>query len=296
MRTRSTYAAAENQQMSDEGAVGPIRHCKSCATEDNSRMVQCDKCDDWYHFNCVGVNYDIVHHDWLCHGCEVAKGAKKKTSKNVPGAVLPVSTYTSANPTIRVTSAPLNVVPKMPANLPALPSLSQSANTHVSTLTNVPSNLMFPPLSVNHASHAPIPSHTVNVNTLLPPSTFALPNTVVSPSTVAHQNPYPGTAIHSSCLTTSSNRNQQIPSIANIPLASSTIIPATVPLTGQFLSTQSKLTYVQARNNAEQGFGDTASQHSGVSKKSVKQKQLQLELQRLDDERKLQEQEDTRKR
>ncbi|XP_058840055.1 uncharacterized protein LOC131695549, partial [Topomyia yanbarensis] len=56
------------------------------------------------------------------------------------------------------------------------------------------------------------------------------------------------------------------------------------------------LTSVQARNNAKQGFEDIASQHSGVSKTSTKQRQLHLKLQMLDEERKLQEQEDAKRR
>ena len=31
------------------------RTCKSCRGPDTDDMVQCDKCDKWHHFECVGV-------------------------------------------------------------------------------------------------------------------------------------------------------------------------------------------------------------------------------------------------
>ncbi|XP_055632691.1 uncharacterized protein LOC129773142 [Toxorhynchites rutilus septentrionalis] len=61
-------------------------NCRICNSEDDSRMVQCDNCDGWYHFACVGVSQEIEHQDWICTECESAKssqenalGAKKKT-------------------------------------------------------------------------------------------------------------------------------------------------------------------------------------------------------------------------
>ncbi|XP_062538393.1 uncharacterized protein LOC134206681 [Armigeres subalbatus] len=50
------------------------------------------------------------------------------------------------------------------------------------------------------------------------------------------------------------------------------------------------------RNNKCQGFEEASSQHSGASRRCTKQKQLELELELLDEERKLQEEENARKR
>ncbi|XP_055914878.1 uncharacterized protein LOC129948078 [Eupeodes corollae] len=43
--------------------------CQSCNDADNSQMVQCDECDGWHHFKCVGVNASIEDKDWKCKEC-----------------------------------------------------------------------------------------------------------------------------------------------------------------------------------------------------------------------------------
>lgn len=32
-------------------------------------MVQCDKCDQWYHYECVAVNSGVADVSWSCEGC-----------------------------------------------------------------------------------------------------------------------------------------------------------------------------------------------------------------------------------
>ncbi|XP_055630329.1 uncharacterized protein LOC129771064 [Toxorhynchites rutilus septentrionalis] len=51
--------------------------CPICKKFDNSRMVQCDDCNDWFHFDCVGVTEDVENHDWSCSQCTEAKKAAK---------------------------------------------------------------------------------------------------------------------------------------------------------------------------------------------------------------------------
>ncbi|XP_055628954.1 uncharacterized protein LOC129770265 [Toxorhynchites rutilus septentrionalis] len=51
--------------------------CPTCKKYDNSRMVQCDDCSIWYHFDCVGVTEDVENHDWSCLQCTEAKKAAK---------------------------------------------------------------------------------------------------------------------------------------------------------------------------------------------------------------------------
>ncbi|XP_055538877.1 uncharacterized protein LOC129726192 isoform X1 [Wyeomyia smithii] len=43
--------------------------CPLCRFPDNSQMVSCDECRQWYHFSCVGVTEAIADHDWSCQDC-----------------------------------------------------------------------------------------------------------------------------------------------------------------------------------------------------------------------------------
>ncbi|XP_065094204.1 uncharacterized protein LOC135714762 [Ochlerotatus camptorhynchus] len=49
--------------------VTRFSHCELCNERDNSRMVQCDGCDTWYHFSCVEVSRDIANYSWMCPQC-----------------------------------------------------------------------------------------------------------------------------------------------------------------------------------------------------------------------------------
>lgn len=41
-------------------------NCNKCGLKDTDRMVQCDRCDKWFHFECVGVNSDVANVSWYC--------------------------------------------------------------------------------------------------------------------------------------------------------------------------------------------------------------------------------------
>lgn len=63
-------------------------NCRTCNSVDDSRMVQCDNCDGWHHFACVGVSQEIEYHDWICAECDSlaqrnAFDAKTKLSKDL---------------------------------------------------------------------------------------------------------------------------------------------------------------------------------------------------------------------
>ncbi|XP_055842840.1 uncharacterized protein LOC129909789 [Episyrphus balteatus] len=58
-------------------------NCKSCTNADNEDMVQCDSCNDWHHFECVGANADIEDKDWYCPKCI------QLSTENPGGAPLP---------------------------------------------------------------------------------------------------------------------------------------------------------------------------------------------------------------
>ncbi|XP_062557204.1 uncharacterized protein LOC134222068 [Armigeres subalbatus] len=44
--------------------------CKSCNRPDAAEdMVACDKCNDWWHFGCAGVQASICERSWQCPNC-----------------------------------------------------------------------------------------------------------------------------------------------------------------------------------------------------------------------------------
>ncbi|XP_058457574.1 uncharacterized protein LOC131434649 [Malaya genurostris] len=43
--------------------------CEICQKPDNSCMVACDTCGQWFHFVCVGVNSSVQDEDWNCKKC-----------------------------------------------------------------------------------------------------------------------------------------------------------------------------------------------------------------------------------
>lgn len=47
--------------------------CKTCEGADTEEMVQCDKCDGWFHFSCVGVSEEVADKSWSCTNCVTAK-------------------------------------------------------------------------------------------------------------------------------------------------------------------------------------------------------------------------------
>ncbi len=43
---------------------GPARLYCLCKTTDENNMIGCDKCDEWYHFACVGID-QVTHNHFL---------------------------------------------------------------------------------------------------------------------------------------------------------------------------------------------------------------------------------------
>lgn len=56
------------------------RTCKSCKGPDSDEMVQCDICDKWHHFGCVGVTEEVADHSWSCPKCVSAKWVQRSGS------------------------------------------------------------------------------------------------------------------------------------------------------------------------------------------------------------------------
>ncbi|XP_055590411.1 uncharacterized protein LOC129742523 [Uranotaenia lowii] len=44
--------------------------CSLCKDPDNNHMVQCDRCQSWYHYQCVGVGDSVADRSWLCPSCD----------------------------------------------------------------------------------------------------------------------------------------------------------------------------------------------------------------------------------
>ncbi|XP_065083433.1 uncharacterized protein LOC135705588 [Ochlerotatus camptorhynchus] len=78
----------------NESSVILYDACKICGSSENSRMVCCDTCGDWFHFECVGVDESIAKVDWNCKDCEakrVAQGAASSSTSVAPAKKNPTS-------------------------------------------------------------------------------------------------------------------------------------------------------------------------------------------------------------
>lgn len=64
-------------------------NCKKCSERDNDDMVQCDGCDHWYHFECVGVDNNVADVSWNCEHC--------KNTSSIANIVSLSSTHISNN-------------------------------------------------------------------------------------------------------------------------------------------------------------------------------------------------------
>ncbi|KAL9707009.1 hypothetical protein quinque_010527 [Culex quinquefasciatus] len=53
----------------------PDENCPYCGLPDEAdrEMVQCDRCDVWYHFRCAGVTRAVKHQSWFCGPCQAER-------------------------------------------------------------------------------------------------------------------------------------------------------------------------------------------------------------------------------
>ncbi|XP_055605676.1 uncharacterized protein LOC129753853 [Uranotaenia lowii] len=50
-------------------------NCLACSRPDGARsMVACDACDNWWHFDCIGVTESVANRSWICGTCEKKRG------------------------------------------------------------------------------------------------------------------------------------------------------------------------------------------------------------------------------
>lgn len=57
--------------------------CPACAKpDDGSPMIGCDQCDDWYHWECVGITVPPSEEEqWFCVRCIAKKKTHRKRKK-----------------------------------------------------------------------------------------------------------------------------------------------------------------------------------------------------------------------
>lgn len=68
------------EQESQKGGDTSGDVCQACRKCDTKAMVQCDECDMWSHFKCVGVTEDIEDYSWVCLKCQSAKQIQQPAS------------------------------------------------------------------------------------------------------------------------------------------------------------------------------------------------------------------------
>lgn len=59
-----------------------LYNCESCNSIDTDEMVQCDKCNAWFHYECAGahITHDVANYSWNCEKC--IRGQIKMTLRN----------------------------------------------------------------------------------------------------------------------------------------------------------------------------------------------------------------------
>ncbi|XP_062708532.1 uncharacterized protein LOC134288256 [Aedes albopictus] len=85
----------------------PGRTCQVCRGMDTDEMVQCDDCQKWHHFQCVGVTQQIENFPWSCAKCGIAKGVQESIS--TAGAH-----QGSGGVSVRLSEVDLNSLPVLP--------------------------------------------------------------------------------------------------------------------------------------------------------------------------------------
>lgn len=251
-------------------------------------MVQCDECDRWYHFECVGVTQEIQHHDWICSSC---LGERHRSTSNPPNNI--TSDTAKAK---RHSLPPSTTEPVSNQHVPVINIPRSQADQFV--LNNkLPIMYTYAPTNTIISLTAP----DTSLVTVTAPSAASLSNDFPSSSLVS-KNVEP---VNTSRITFCEFQPTNAPRVL---LSSSSVIQT--PLTSR-MSTQPvhqatvpsmETTRVPPLNNPQQNLNqgpvDTSRQSSKApsSKMSTSQRRLQLQLQMLDEERKLQEEEETRRR
>ncbi|GBP03412.1 hypothetical protein EVAR_71356_1 [Eumeta japonica] len=90
------------------GSIGKNDNsCKKCSEKDTDDMVQCDLCDQWFHFGCAGVDQNVANISWSCEYCNGA------TSVATTGFVTNTSTPTSTSAQNTIGQQPTQHAPEI---------------------------------------------------------------------------------------------------------------------------------------------------------------------------------------
>ncbi|XP_073821452.1 uncharacterized protein [Musca autumnalis] len=164
--------------MSHQEGLKSNFNCNKCNEVDNDDMVQCDKCDKWYHFNCVGVNSSVSEVSWSCDGCNLNKETTSMEENQSAANTIGLLNVPQA------TSSPTNA-----GELLQMASKTTSGTggriptaSTTSTSVNRPTNTLFQGKAKDNRTNT-VPSSLVPVNS------SAITGTHSSTSNINQQNP-----------------------------------------------------------------------------------------------------------
>ena len=58
-------------------------HC-ICRKHSFGKMIECEECKEWFHFECVNIDEENVPEEWICEDCEQKLKKDKDKSKKSP--------------------------------------------------------------------------------------------------------------------------------------------------------------------------------------------------------------------
>ncbi|XP_062556690.1 BRD4-interacting chromatin-remodeling complex-associated protein-like [Armigeres subalbatus] len=125
-------------------------------------MVCCDRCDEWFHFICVGVNEDVANRSWSCPECSASINP---ASQLPPPPTSP--TATTGEPPIR---------PPSPSPPPIHPSRTPTPRPRNSMIQTPP-----PPQVSTDLPPVPSPRPRAHGSHMIPSSTFQRSQGLLTP-------------------------------------------------------------------------------------------------------------------
>ncbi|XP_065094740.1 uncharacterized protein LOC135715349 [Ochlerotatus camptorhynchus] len=154
--------------------------CRACQGPDTEEMVQCDVCDRWHHFSCVGVSEEVADKSWSCTNCVTAKWVQrtKAASDGAPIkedviqnrrslqdlSIGKIVTSTRGNPVIpsattsqkSAKSLTVPLASHHPAPLVPVPDQKQQTSTHSIDIPLIGSGIRSDPASQKYLKSLPV--------------------------------------------------------------------------------------------------------------------------------------------
>lgn len=165
--------------MAEGGNITDEYNCQKCSLADTTRMVQCDSCDKWFHFECVSVNSDVANVSWNCDSCNYQQPIVLNHTRSQDNPCQRDINPSPLGQRIVSDAPPANVMVVTQASNPATVAMTTNAgayieaptstiNTHVTSYINNPALATVAALSTTKASAykeaptdiAPITSNT----------------------------------------------------------------------------------------------------------------------------------------